>query len=446
MRIGCPIDLSEAWQIGLLGRAQETAAATGCPIAGQQAAPVQFLPQGRTHQSKEPGEAVAPLAEASPEAQQQIDEQGCPHLPAHGVGVVAEEVGQLEGLFEFLEEHFNAPAAAIQVSDGLRAPAHVVGQENHFPELAVHLDQGGDAAQLDRIKLFGRAGQDDQVVAQNVSVRAGLKFSDHPALQVVLGTGDPEHLPHRQIGQMGEVQIRLVKDDNLPGPYARAHFPRPQVVVFPGGVHQRELGQEGLQIQPHMTFGGGLAPAMFGPVQTTGDQLDGGRIHDVNHTLEPEGQARPVPGPKVRRQRLQVRQHFPEQLFGQAGIPLPVGMGKPVLARRRGPANRRQRPGAQPQGVANVIEAKTVRDLGIKQTDHMTPRTERAGLCFASRGPRQLRHQMVGNQIAKLPQKRKLTGGWLVSCWFIHSLPCGRSQTRKPAFFYPSTTKLMGFL
>jgi hypothetical protein len=36
-------------------------------------------------------------------------------LPAHGVGVVAEEVGQLECLLEFLEEHFNAPAAAIQV-------------------------------------------------------------------------------------------------------------------------------------------------------------------------------------------------------------------------------------------------------------------------------------------------------------------------------------------
>ena len=245
---------------------------------------------------------------------------------------------------------------------------------------------------------------------------------------------------------MGEVQIRLVKDDNLPGLHARAHFPRPQVVMFPGGVHQGELRQERLQIQPHMTLGRRLAPTMFGPVQTPGDQLDGRRIHEVNHPLEPEGEARPGTGAKVRGQRLQVRQHFPEQLFGQAGIPLPVGMGKPVLARRRGPANGRERPGVQPQGVANVMEAEAVRHLGIKQTDHMTPRTERAGLGFAPRGPRQLWHQMVGNQIAKLPQQRKLTGGWLVSCLIIHALPCGRAQTRKPTLFYPSTRKPVGLL
>lgn len=107
MRIGCPIGLSLTRQISLLWRAEEAAAATGCPIAFEQAAPVEFLPQGRTHQGKEPGEAVSPLAEAGPETQQQIDEQGRPHLPAHGVGVVTEKVGQLQGLFEFLEEHFN---------------------------------------------------------------------------------------------------------------------------------------------------------------------------------------------------------------------------------------------------------------------------------------------------------------------------------------------------
>jgi hypothetical protein len=35
---------------------------------------------------------------------------------------MAEEVGQLEGLFEFLEEHFDAPAAAIEVRHTLGAP------------------------------------------------------------------------------------------------------------------------------------------------------------------------------------------------------------------------------------------------------------------------------------------------------------------------------------
>ena len=86
-----------------------------------------------------------------------------------------------------------------------------------------------------------------------------------------------------------------------------------------------------------------VAPAMFGPVQAPGDELNGGRVHDVNYPLKSEGEARPVTGAKVRGQRLQMRQHFPKQLFGQSGIPLPVGMGKPVLARRRRAANRRQR-------------------------------------------------------------------------------------------------------
>ena len=182
MNCGCPIGLSVTRQISLLWRAEEAAAATGCPIAFEQAAPGQLLPQRRTHQGKEPGEAMAPLAEAGPEAQQQIDEQRRPHLPAHGVGVVAEEVGQLQRLFEFLEEHFNAPAAAIQVSYGLRAPSHAVGQENHFPEFAIHLDPGGDAAQCDRIKLLRRAGQDDQVIVQNVPVRGRPAIWSQPGI------------------------------------------------------------------------------------------------------------------------------------------------------------------------------------------------------------------------------------------------------------------------
>ena len=87
-----------------------------------------------------------------------------------------------------------------------------------------------------------------------------------------------------------------------------------------------------------------------------------------------------------------------------------------------------------------------MRHLSINQTDHMTPWAKSSGLGFAPRGPCQLRHQMIGNQIAKLPQKRKLTGGWLVSCLFIHALPCGKAQTRKPAFSYPSTLKPVGLL
>ncbi len=72
MRIGCPTALTEPGQIGLLGRAEKASAASGFPIDFQQTAQFEFLPQRRAQQRKEPGEAVAPLAEPAAEAQQEI--------------------------------------------------------------------------------------------------------------------------------------------------------------------------------------------------------------------------------------------------------------------------------------------------------------------------------------------------------------------------------------
>ena len=127
MKRGCPTVSSPAWQIGLFGRAHEVAATTGCPIAVEQAAQIQALPQRGAQQREEAGEAVAPLTQERTEAQQQIHQQCGPNLPPDGVGVVAEEVRQLERLLQFLEEDFDAPTTAVEIGDGLRAPDQVVG-------------------------------------------------------------------------------------------------------------------------------------------------------------------------------------------------------------------------------------------------------------------------------------------------------------------------------
>ena len=71
-RGGCPTGSAEAGQIGLLWRAQKAAATTGCPIDFQEAAQFPVLPEGRTDQSEQPGEAVAPLAQVGAEAQEDI--------------------------------------------------------------------------------------------------------------------------------------------------------------------------------------------------------------------------------------------------------------------------------------------------------------------------------------------------------------------------------------
>ena len=443
-RTGCPTGSAKARQIGLLRCAQETSAATGCPIDFQQAAELPVLPEGRADQGEEPGEAVRPLAQPGAEAQQHIGQQGRPDLPFDGAGAVAEEVGQLEGLFEFLEEGFDAPAAAIQVGDGLGAPLQVVRQENHFAELAVHLDEGRDAAEFDGIMFGGGTGQGDQVVAQNIAARSVLKFADDAALQVILGAGYPEYAALRQVRQMGEIHIRLVEDDDFTRLNMGAKLARSDAVMLGGGVHDGAAGQEGLEIEPDMAFGSSLAAAVFGPVQRAGHQLDGGRIHDVDEPLETEGEARRAVAAEGGLQGLQMFQHRPEKLLGQFRITGAVGMRECVLGWRGCASQRRQRSRMQAQRVAHVVEPEAVSQLGIEQADDMAPRAEAACVIFDAGGARQFWHQMRRNEVAKLPQERELAGGWLGCGFLFHAPPCGRAQTRKPTFSCLSTLNPVG--
>jgi hypothetical protein len=135
MRIGCPIALAQARQIGLRGRAQEVPAAPGCPIEVQQAARFEFLPERRAQQREEPREAVTPLTQPDTKPPQDIGPERRPHLPAHGVGAVAQEIRQLQGLFQFLEEELDVSPAAIQVRHTLRSD-EVGGEKGHFPPFA----------------------------------------------------------------------------------------------------------------------------------------------------------------------------------------------------------------------------------------------------------------------------------------------------------------------
>src|SRR5208282_2421315 len=312
---GCPTGSAEARQIGLLWLAEEATATPGCPIDFQQAAEFPVLPECRADQGEEPGEAVIPLSEPGAEAQQDISQQGGPDLPFDGIGAVAQEVGQLEGLFEFLEECFDAPAAAIEVGNGLGAPNEMVGQENHFTRFPVHFHERDDAAQPDGIMLGRRAGQFDQVVAQNVSECSLLKFAHDAALQVVLGASDPKNAALRQVGQMSEVHISLVEDGNFTRLNMGAKLARPDAVMLGGGVHDGATGQKGLEIEPNMAFGGGLAAAMFGPVHRAGHQLDGGGVHDVDKPFETEGKAGSAVAAEGGLHGLQMLQHCPEKLF-----------------------------------------------------------------------------------------------------------------------------------
>ena len=129
------------------------------------------------------------------------------------------------------------------------------------------------AAQRDGIMLAGRAGEADQIIAENGAVPTALELARDAAAEVVLGAGAPADAARVQVVSAGEVQRRLVEEDDFPAAPARAVFAGADVGVFAGGADKGEAGQEGLQVQAQMTLGGGLTTAMPGPVEAAGDEL-----------------------------------------------------------------------------------------------------------------------------------------------------------------------------
>ena len=167
MRVDCPTTSSESGQIGLLRRAEKASAASGCPIDFQQTAQFEFLPKRRAQQRKEPGETVAPLAQPGAEAQQDIQQQRRPHLPAHRVDRVAQKVGhqtlwdnvallddellqQINARIaaagrEVFAKRGGAPLAALEV----KVDTYVLETDVHFPtDLNLLWDAGRKCADL----------------------------------------------------------------------------------------------------------------------------------------------------------------------------------------------------------------------------------------------------------------------------------------------------------
>src|SRR6516162_8374522 len=117
---------------------------TCCPTESKQIPQVNFSPERRSQQSEEPGKRVTPAADHAHKAHQDVEQQCRPDLPANRVGAVAQEIAQLQALLDLLKEHFNLPAATIQISHTASAPPHIVGQKLHLALLAIDLYQSPD--------------------------------------------------------------------------------------------------------------------------------------------------------------------------------------------------------------------------------------------------------------------------------------------------------------
>lgn len=133
-----------------------------------------------------------------------------------------------------------------------------------------------------------------------------------------------------------------------------------------------------MQIKPEVALGG-LAAAVFGPVHTRGDQLDGRGIDHVDRVLESIGQTcAAASGAEAWLNGPKLIEHAPEQLLGHSGVPDLVGMGETFATWRGRSTNPRQPPAVMAQTVAYVIETDGAGQLTVEpHGDHVVPRAER---------------------------------------------------------------------
>jgi len=235
----------EPRQIGLFGLGTHTPSRSGCPIEVEQIGQIDSVPSERAHESEQPSEAVRPAMKECLETQQHVEQQSGPDLPAHGVGTVADEVAQLQGLLDLFEEHLDLPAAAVKVGDGGWGPLEVVGQKRHHHLFAVEFDPGGDPAHPLGIRAAGVGlDQDDFVVAQDATARSTQALFNHAKFEVFLTTGDPTDRAHPQLKEVREVDIGTVEDNDLPGADACADFAGPGVIIVASGIDDGEARQQ----------------------------------------------------------------------------------------------------------------------------------------------------------------------------------------------------------
>ena len=123
-------------EIGLLGNLSYPKASTGCPIEIEQIAQVKAIPKHASDKCEQADKTMLPAAQPGLESEQHIQEQSAPNLPAHGIGAMAEEIAQVQRLFDLAEEGFNGPAATVQFADRMGRPLQIISQKTitlHWP-------------------------------------------------------------------------------------------------------------------------------------------------------------------------------------------------------------------------------------------------------------------------------------------------------------------------
>ena len=113
----------------------------------------------------------------------------------------------------------------------------------------------------------------------------------------------------------------------------------------------------------------------------------------------------------------------PEDLLGEGGIAKLVGVGEVVLGGRGRSAEGGEGTGVEAKGIAEIVEADGVNQLGIDEGDDMTPGGEGPRLFIDPGVLGQGGNEEGWNEIEELAENRQIRGRWRWSrFWFFH--PC----------------------
>ena len=234
--------------------------------------------QQTNHLLKTPVDAAAELDPG----QQQIGAHGNPDLCQHRVSGRTEKGLDLEILLDALEEQLDLPSRFVDVGDGLRRQAEVVGQKH------VVLTGFGiavtNAAQRNRTRTSLGAGDENGLVTGQAAALADVTPLDDPVSRVALLPDDEENSLVIQGIKPGEVGIRAIHDDDTVSWQCQGTANGDIVGLAIGDGD--EAGQQTLMIEPDVEFDSPFGAAEFGPGKHRQAQVDGRRVYGVEFVLE----------------------------------------------------------------------------------------------------------------------------------------------------------------
>lgn len=377
-----------------------------CPIEVGEFKESEAIPDDASYDCEQTSEAMRPLALESDKAQQDIQKQCRPELPADGVFGVSEEVADFEGLLDLFEEGFDAPAAAIQIADAGSSPFKVIGQEDHSGPLPVNLNPCLDTPEPLGILRSGlRRDQSDLVVTDDIAFWFTQSFATDVVAHVVLRPRNPEDATLAQIEEIGEVDVSLVEDGNLARLQPSTQGQCPRVVMVGGLLYDGERREEGLQVQSQMHLCCSLPATVFGPVHAVGNQSDGRRVDCVNRPLKTAGQATIAAcRTELRAEGLKVAKDRPEQFLHHVAIAVLVRMRERIAARRNSTPNRSKFSSMVAKAVTDIVQSNRMSELRKQKAHHLTPRRKGSSLFVYTMLLRKFCRQMRRDEFTKLMQ------------------------------------------